>query len=171
VLAMNPDKLEPGERRASTSNRNFEGRQGFKGPTYLVSPTMAAAAAIEGHFVDIRNLPVGTRKLIPLVCSVVQRGGMDPVFAVCGPETVARESGNDDAVGLSFAAGPRCKLHRQPNRSSWSSTGSPASILDSGAKRNALKRSGFERPFQARHEQPCRYQIGGVLHFASELRT
>ena len=54
-LAMNPDKLEPGERCASTSNRNFEGRQGFKGRTHLVSPAMAAAAAIAGHFVDIRE--------------------------------------------------------------------------------------------------------------------
>ncbi|MCC7475541.1 MAG: 3-isopropylmalate dehydratase large subunit [Pirellulales bacterium] len=54
-LAMNPDKLEPGERCASTSNRNFEGRQGRGGRTHLVSPAMAAAAACAGHFVDIRN--------------------------------------------------------------------------------------------------------------------
>ena len=54
-LAMNADKLSPGERCASTSNRNFEGRQGFKGRTHLVSPQMAAAAAIAGHFVDIRD--------------------------------------------------------------------------------------------------------------------
>ena len=54
-LAMNADKLEPGERCASTSNRNFEGRQGFKGRTHLVSPAMAAAAAIAGHFVDVRE--------------------------------------------------------------------------------------------------------------------
>jgi 3-isopropylmalate/(R)-2-methylmalate dehydratase large subunit len=54
-LAMNPDKLEPGERCASTSNRNFEGRQGRGGRTHLVSPAMAAAAAITGHFVDIRR--------------------------------------------------------------------------------------------------------------------
>lgn len=54
-LAMNPDKLSPGERCASTSNRNFEGRQGKGGRTHLVSPAMAAAAAIEGHFVDIRE--------------------------------------------------------------------------------------------------------------------
>jgi 3-isopropylmalate/(R)-2-methylmalate dehydratase large subunit len=54
-LAMNPDKLEPGERCASTSNRNFEGRQGKGGRTHLVSPAMAAAAAIAGHFVDIRG--------------------------------------------------------------------------------------------------------------------
>jgi 3-isopropylmalate/(R)-2-methylmalate dehydratase large subunit len=54
-LAMNPDKLAPGERCASTSNRNFEGRQGHKGRTHLVSPVMAAAAAIAGHFVDIRE--------------------------------------------------------------------------------------------------------------------
>jgi 3-isopropylmalate/(R)-2-methylmalate dehydratase large subunit len=54
-LAMNPDKLAPGERCASTSNRNFEGRQGKGGRTHLVSPAMAAAAAIKGHFVDIRE--------------------------------------------------------------------------------------------------------------------
>ena len=54
-LAMNPDRLEPGERCASTSNRNFEGRQGFKGRTHLVSPAMAAAAAVAGHFVDVRD--------------------------------------------------------------------------------------------------------------------
>jgi 3-isopropylmalate/(R)-2-methylmalate dehydratase large subunit len=54
-LAMNPDKLEPGERCASTSNRNFEGRQGKGGRTHLVSPAMAAAAAIAGHFVDVRE--------------------------------------------------------------------------------------------------------------------
>lgn len=54
-LAMNPDRLEPGERCASTSNRNFEGRQGRGGRTHLVSPAMAAAAAIAGHFVDIRT--------------------------------------------------------------------------------------------------------------------
>ena len=54
-LAMNPDKLAPGERCASTSNRNFEGRQGFRGRTHLVSPAMAAAAAIAGRFVDIRS--------------------------------------------------------------------------------------------------------------------
>jgi 3-isopropylmalate/(R)-2-methylmalate dehydratase large subunit len=54
-LAMNPDKLAPGERCASTSNRNFEGRQGFRGRTHLVSPVMAAAAAIAGRFVDVRE--------------------------------------------------------------------------------------------------------------------
>ena len=54
-LAMNDDILQPGERCASTSNRNFEGRQGKGGRTHLVSPAMAAAAAVEGQFVDIRN--------------------------------------------------------------------------------------------------------------------
>jgi 3-isopropylmalate/(R)-2-methylmalate dehydratase large subunit len=57
-LGMNPDILEPGERCASTSNRNFEGRQGRGGRTHLVSPEMAAAAAIAGHFVDIRTWPI-----------------------------------------------------------------------------------------------------------------
>lgn len=55
-LAMNADRLEPGERCASTSNRNFEGRQGADSRTHLVSPAMAAAAAIEGHFVDVRRI-------------------------------------------------------------------------------------------------------------------
>ena len=55
-LAMNADKLAPGERCASTSNRNFEGRQGFKGRTHLVSPAMAAAAGVAGHFIDVRDL-------------------------------------------------------------------------------------------------------------------
>jgi 3-isopropylmalate/(R)-2-methylmalate dehydratase large subunit len=54
-LAMNPDVAAPGERVASTSNRNFEGRQGAGARTHLVSPQMAAAAAVSGHFVDIRN--------------------------------------------------------------------------------------------------------------------
>ena len=54
-LAMNPDRLQPGQRAASTSNRNFEGRQGQGGRTHLVSPAMAAAAAVEGHFVDVRK--------------------------------------------------------------------------------------------------------------------
>jgi 3-isopropylmalate/(R)-2-methylmalate dehydratase large subunit len=55
-LGMNPDILSPGERCASTSNRNFEGRQGAGGRTHLVSPAMAAAAAVEGHFADVRDL-------------------------------------------------------------------------------------------------------------------
>jgi 3-isopropylmalate/(R)-2-methylmalate dehydratase large subunit len=54
-LAMNPDKLEPGERCASTSNRNFEGRQGRGGRTHLVSPAMAAAAAVTGTLTDVRD--------------------------------------------------------------------------------------------------------------------
>ena len=55
-LGMNPDQLKPRERCASTSNRNFEGRQGFKGRTHLVSPIMAAAASLEGKFMDVREL-------------------------------------------------------------------------------------------------------------------
>ena len=73
-LAMNPDKLKPGERCASTSNRNFEGRQGFKGRTHLVSPAMAAAAAIAGQFVDIRE----SAKSLAVIC---QRASNPDVIA------------------------------------------------------------------------------------------
>ncbi len=59
-LAMNPDRLESGEHCASTSNRNFEGRQGAGGRTHLVSPAMAAAAAVTGHFIDVRELIQGS---------------------------------------------------------------------------------------------------------------
>jgi 3-isopropylmalate/(R)-2-methylmalate dehydratase large subunit len=58
-LAMNADRLGNGEHCASTSNRNFEGRQGFGGRTHLVSPAMAAAAAVTGHFVDVREMMSG----------------------------------------------------------------------------------------------------------------
>ena len=60
-LGMNPDQLQPGERCASTSNRNFEGRQGKGGRTHLMSPAMAAAAAITGHIMDVRKLARGGR--------------------------------------------------------------------------------------------------------------
>ena len=60
-LSMNPDVVPPGKRCASTSNRNFEGRQGKGARTHLVSPAMAAAAAIHGHFVDVRQLDVRRR--------------------------------------------------------------------------------------------------------------
>ena len=67
-LAMNPDVLKPGQRCASTSNRNFEGRQGRGGRTHLVSPAMAAAAAIKGHFDDVREWEIqNTSKLIELI--------------------------------------------------------------------------------------------------------
>jgi 3-isopropylmalate/(R)-2-methylmalate dehydratase large subunit len=55
-IAMNGDQLQPGEYSVSTSNRNFEGRQGAGGRTHLVSPAMAAAAAMQGHFVDVRRI-------------------------------------------------------------------------------------------------------------------
>jgi 3-isopropylmalate/(R)-2-methylmalate dehydratase large subunit len=58
-LGMNPDIIQPGERCASTSNRNFEGRQGRGGRTHLVSPSMAAAAAVAGHFTDVRRWKAG----------------------------------------------------------------------------------------------------------------
>ena len=64
-LGMNPDQLKPGERCASTSNRNFEGRQGPGGRTHLMSPAMAAAAAIEGRLADVRKLVMGRQHVVP----------------------------------------------------------------------------------------------------------
>jgi 3-isopropylmalate/(R)-2-methylmalate dehydratase large subunit len=63
-LAMNDDVLQPGERCASTSNRNFEGRQGKGGRTHLVSPPMAAAAAIAGHLVDVRSFDADLAEVV-----------------------------------------------------------------------------------------------------------
>ena len=63
-LAMNDDVLQPGERCASTSNRNFEGRQGKGGRTHLVSPPMAAAAAIAGHLVDVRTFDADLAEVV-----------------------------------------------------------------------------------------------------------
>ena len=76
-LGMNPDTLEPGERCASTSNRNFEGRQGRGGRTHLVSPQMAAAAAIEGRFVDIRDWSPAAGSRLASSRSVTNRAGPD----------------------------------------------------------------------------------------------
>jgi 3-isopropylmalate/(R)-2-methylmalate dehydratase large subunit len=64
-IGMNPDVLPSGERSASTSNRNFEGRQGKGGRTHLVSPMMAVAAAVAGHFVDVREWPEAHASVIP----------------------------------------------------------------------------------------------------------
>jgi 3-isopropylmalate/(R)-2-methylmalate dehydratase large subunit len=72
-LGMNPDILEPGERCASTSNRNFEGRQGRGGRTHLLSPAMAAAAAVTGHLTDIRKWPPAGEPASP--GSVLTQGG------------------------------------------------------------------------------------------------
>ena len=73
-LGMNPDILAPGERCASTSNRNFEGRQGRGGRTHLLSPAMAAAAAVTGHLTDIRNWPPNGRPS-PAAEPAVAQGG------------------------------------------------------------------------------------------------
>jgi len=81
-LAMNPDKLEPGQRCASTSNRNFEGRQGNGGRTHLMSPVMAAAAAITGTLTDIRHLP--PVDAAPAAAAPAATGGMTPFTTLTG---------------------------------------------------------------------------------------
>ncbi|QSA98444.1 3-isopropylmalate dehydratase large subunit [Methylococcus sp. EFPC2] len=88
-LAMNADRLDPGERCASTSNRNFEGRQGYGGRTHLVSPAMAAAAAIYGHFVDVST-----------IASLPQAGAQ---------EASAQTTGASASVGAEEAAKPKRK--------------------------------------------------------------
>ena len=76
-LGMNPDILQPGERCASTSNRNFEGRQGAGGRTHLVSPAMAAAAAIAGRFTDVRELRMRELRQVTSNAAVLDRADVD----------------------------------------------------------------------------------------------
>jgi 3-isopropylmalate/(R)-2-methylmalate dehydratase large subunit len=82
-LGMNPDVLQPGQRCASTSNRNFEGRQGRGGRTHLVSPAMAAAAAIAGHFVDVREWKFREQASVAGVC--------DPGMPATNTRSVVRD--------------------------------------------------------------------------------
>ncbi|MEY2697624.1 MAG: hypothetical protein RL333_1762 [Pseudomonadota bacterium] len=89
-LAMNADRLESGERCASTSNRNFEGRQGFGGRTHLVSPAMAAAAAVTGHFIDVRTLkPASPEKAAAVAPAKPAAQAAAPVVTPEPPKTPA----------------------------------------------------------------------------------
>lgn len=109
-LGMNPDMLSPGERCASTSNRNFEGRQGPGGRTHLMSPAMAAAAAITGHLTDARKLgagkaftasSAGTTHITPSIASVHAPHEAAPVTS-----TAQSADAVDDGVASSAAAPP-----------------------------------------------------------------
>ena len=98
-LGMNPDILQPGERCASTSNRNFEGRQGKGGRTHLVSPAMAAAAAITGHFVDIREWEVGGSEMkVTVVLEPSEEGGYT-VFVPNLPGCISQGDTREEALG------------------------------------------------------------------------
>lgn len=102
-LGMNPDMLTPGQRCASTSNRNFEGRQGPGGRTHLVSPAMAAAAAIAGHLVDARKLGLGE----PLDdFTVVPRVAVEAITQDREPIEAAEEVQAADAVGDAVSVSP-----------------------------------------------------------------
>jgi 3-isopropylmalate/(R)-2-methylmalate dehydratase large subunit len=90
-LAMNADRLEPGERCASTSNRNFEGRQGFGGRTHLVSPAMAAAAAVYGHFVDVSQLEEKAPRVPPNPASTAAHNHAPPSHKPKAPATAAQK--------------------------------------------------------------------------------
>ena len=117
-LAMNDDKLEPGERCASTSNRNFEGRQGAGGRTHLVSPAMAAAAAVAGHFVDIRRVYYGIRK---------------PHATLPHPHRTRR------------AARPRERRHRRDHPEAVPEVDQAVGLRPQPVRRMALPRSGRAR--------------------------
>ncbi|KAI0939064.1 hypothetical protein AcV5_000584 [Taiwanofungus camphoratus] len=96
-LGMNPDKLEPEERCASTSNRNFEGRQGPRGRTHLVSPAMAAAAAMTGKLADVRKFLGGDTETAPkLKITSALEFLTDPVLPSPGPENVAKTSSSSE---------------------------------------------------------------------------
>jgi len=113
-LAMNADRLEPGERCASTSNRNFEGRQGFGGRTHLVSPAMAAAAAIYGHFVDVSKLEEQPPRVPPNPDSATAHAEQHKAKATAHPagkpkqadKTAAPAPGKSKAAGKPASSAP-----------------------------------------------------------------
>ncbi len=106
-LAMNADRLEAGERCASTSNRNFEGRQGYGGRSHLVSPAMAAAAAVCGHFVDVRKLPA---------VSVTPEAAAEPApTPVAAPVPAAAAAPPPEAAPAAKTA-PETKPHATPRK-------------------------------------------------------
>ncbi|KAJ1550595.1 3-isopropylmalate dehydratase [Nowakowskiella sp. JEL0078] len=104
-LGMNPDQLKPQERCASTSNRNFEGRQGPGGRTHLVSPAMAAAAAITGHLTDVRKFtPVNDKKYIPITTDsksyVTKSAPIPPAFSFTPPPKSVSGSAASASTGM-----------------------------------------------------------------------
>ena len=116
-LAMNADRLEAGERCASTSNRNFEGRQGFGGRTHLVSPAMAAAAAVTGRFVDVRSLPAGVLPTTPTKAPVETQNA--PKTEAAPPEaSPAKQSAAPTSSETQKAKARKEPLKEKPSKAS-----------------------------------------------------
>jgi 3-isopropylmalate/(R)-2-methylmalate dehydratase large subunit len=125
-LAMNADRLEPGERCASTSNRNFEGRQGYMSRTHLVSPAMAAAAAIAGHFIDVRTLaPVAdTAQQETAAGNVVEEiestphERVEPVVENINAQTALAVAEADEQPAAAEAQAPETRSHAPQTKKS-----------------------------------------------------
>lgn len=131
-LAMNADRLEAGERCASTSNRNFEGRQGFGGRTHLVSPAMAAAAAVTGHFIDVRSLkPVPAEKPAPVAATnPVSQPAKETVVAAAPQPTEA----SAPAIQKPAAAKPKTSPKAAKTAPKTPVTQAPAEVKVAEAK-------------------------------------
>jgi 3-isopropylmalate/(R)-2-methylmalate dehydratase large subunit len=136
-LAMNADRLEPGERCASTSNRNFEGRQGYGGRTHLVSPAMAAAAAVYGHFVDVRELPAAT----PVVATAMAPQARSDAGAAGGAISAAPQSEATD-VPESAAEPPQVRATKTTRARKSAKTGEQAAT----ARRSSPARRREPKP-------------------------
>ena len=129
-LAMNADRLEPGERCASTSNRNFEGRQGYGGRTHLVSPAMAAAAAVCGHFIDVRALPA---------------------LPVKATNTAPQARAHTEAAGGAIAAAPQSEATDVPK-----SAAEPPQVRAAKTTRTRKSAKTGEQAATARRSSPAR---------------
>ena len=117
-LGMNPDILQPGERCASTSNRNFEGRQGAGGRTHLLSPAMAAAAAVTGRFADVRELSVRPLPSVTGTVAVLDRADVDTDQII--PKQFLKRierSGYGEFLFFDWMKDPSFELHAYPGAS------------------------------------------------------
>ena len=135
-LAMNADRLESGERCASTSNRNFEGRQGFGGRTHLVSPAMAAAAAVAGHFVDVRDLKA--------IASSKPASVAEPASPAVAPPAPA--STKDDSTKAAAATKTPAKKTAAAPKAEKPASKPAAKKIAAEAKKTSTDKKAAERP-------------------------
>ena len=150
-LGMNPDTLAEGERCASTSNRNFEGRQGKGGRTHLVSPKMAAAAAVEGHFVDIRRLELSMRPIDVIEGKVVGAGPRRRRHRPDHPQAVPQAGRADrlrrvPLLRLDPRRRDRARAEPDPRHRAATSAAAPRASTPPGRSRTSASRRSSRPP-------------------------